>query len=408
MAKEGRRSCPIILRISFAFCKYYLIKVTNVRNKILIVATVPETFTSILKGQPNYLNIQNNVEIVTSPDAKSRSIDEGVKVHYVPMVRGINPLKDIVSVLKMVFLLSRERPLAVHSYTPKAGLVTMLAAWICRVPVRIHTFTGLIFPTQKGFKKSLLIWIDRLICACATRVVPEGEGVKKDLVQYKITRRPLSVIGHGNIAGVDVSFFDPGSLSLAESSSTLKSSLNITSGDVVYCFVGRLNKDKGLKELALAFSALPAHAHLIIVGDMDDSAPIDGASMNFFQSHPRVHLLGFQQDIRTALLSSDILVLPSYREGFPNVVLQGGAMGLPCIVTDISGCNEIIEPGFNGWLVPPQDHQGLTDAMLESLSSPPDLLSRMGRNARQRVVSRFNRKDHLLRMANFYKEELNV
>lgn len=198
------------------------------------------------------------------------------------MVRGINPLKDIVSVLKMVFLLSRERPLAVHSYTPKAGLVTMLAAWICRVPVRIHTFTGLIFPTQKGFKKSLLIWIDRLICACATRVVPEGEGVKKDLVQYKITRRPLSVIGHGNIAGVDVSFFDPGSLSLAESSSTLKSSLNITSGDVVYCFVGRLNKDKGLKELALAFSALPAHAHLIIVGDMDDSAPIDGASMNFF------------------------------------------------------------------------------------------------------------------------------
>ncbi len=378
------------------------------RNKILIVATVPETFTSILKGQPGYLNTLHNVELVTSPDDTSRVIDEGVKVHRIPMVRGINPFRDVVSVLQMVRLLSRERPLAVHSYTPKAGLVTMLAAWLCRVPVRIHTFTGLIFPTQTGLKKKLLIWIDRLICGCATRIVPEGEGVKKDLIQYKITRKALSVIGHGNIAGVDISFFDPGIPSLVESSQSLKSHLKIGLNDTVFCFVGRLNKDKGLKELSLAFSVLPAQAHLIIVGDMDGSAPIDSASMSFFESHPRVHLLGFQHDIRTALSSSNILVLPSYREGFPNVVLQASAMGLPCIVTDISGCNEIIQHGFNGWLVPSHDHHGLTVAMLESLSSPPDVLSQMGENARQRVISRFDRKHHLLRMADFYKDELNV
>lgn len=380
----------------------------SVRNKILIVATVPETFTSILKGQPGYLNTLHNVELVTSPDETSRIIDEGVKVHRIPMVRGINPLRDVVSVFHMVLLLSRERPLAVHSYTPKAGLVTMLAAWLCRVPVRIHTFTGLIFPTQTGFKKKLLIWIDRLICGCATRIVPEGEGVKKDLIEYKITRKSLSVIGHGNIAGVDISFFDPGIPLLAESSQSLKSHLKIGLNDIVFCFVGRLNKDKGLKELALAFSVMPAQAHLIIVGDMDGTAPIDSASMSFFESHPRVHLLGFQHDIRTALSSSDILVLPSYREGFPNVVLQASAMGLPCIVTDISGCNEIIQSGFNGWLVPSHDHHGLAVAMLESLSLPQDVLSQMGENARRRVINRFDRKHHLLRMADFYKDELNV
>lgn len=378
------------------------------RKKIIIVTTVSETFTSILKGQPAYLNTLLDVELVTSPDDRSRFIDEGVKVHRVPMVRGINPLRDIVSVVQMLRLFMRERPSAVHSYTPKAGLVTMLAAWLCRVPIRIHTFTGLIFPTQTGFKKKLLICIDRLICGCATRIVPEGEGVKKDLMAYKITGKKLSVIGHGNIAGVDLNFFDPKIPSISETSQSLKSRLKISVDDVVYCFVGRLNKDKGLKELAQAFSVLPVGAHLIIVGDRDDSAPIDILSMSVFESHPRVHLLGFQQDIRSALFSSDILVLPSYREGFPNVVLQAGAMGMPCIVTDISGCNEIIQAGFNGWLVAPHDHQSLANAMLEALSSPADVLSQMGENARRRVTSRFDRKDHLLRMASFYKDELDV
>ena len=378
------------------------------RKKIFIVATVPETFTSILKGQPRFLNSLHNVEIVTSPDSKSRIIDEGVKVHRIPMVRGINPLRDLLSILQMIRLLARERPLAVHSYTPKAGLVTMVAAWLCRVPVRIHTFTGLIFPTQTGFKKKLLICIDRLICGCATRIVPEGEGVKKDLMAYNITRKKLCVIGYGNIAGVDLSFFNPSNSLISESSDSLRSHLKISADSVVYCFVGRLNKDKGLKELAQAFSALPINAHLIIVGDMDDSAPIDHVTMSFFDSHPRVHLLGFQQDIRTALTCSDILVLPSYREGFPNVVLQAGAMGLPCIVTDINGCNEIIQPGLNGWLVPPRDHHCLASAMFEALNSPPEILLRMGDSARHLVIKRFDRKDHLLRMADFYKDELNV
>lgn len=377
------------------------------KKKLFIVATVPETFTSILKGQPCYLNEKYHVEIVTSPSHGSRVIDEGVNIHCVPMERGIDVLQDIISVLKMVFLLFRERPFAVHSYTPKAGLVTMLAAWVCRTPVRIHTFTGLIFPTQTGFKQKVLIWIDRLICSCATRIVPEGEGVKKDLIKYAITDKELSVIGHGNVAGVDVSYFDPDVLSVNNDSEALRLELNINVDDFVFCFVGRLNKDKGVRELAVSLSVLPERAHLIVVGGQDESAPIDDFTMRLLKSNPRVHFLGYQEDIRPALNCSDILILPSYREGFPNVVLQAGAMKVPCIVTDISGCNEIIRPGSNGWLVPPRNHEALAAAMLAVIALDSATLECMGEKARQHVVSFFDRKEHLLRMLDFYKEELN-
>lgn len=379
-----------------------------VYKKIFIVATVPETFTSILKDQPRYLSNKFEVELVTSPDDKSHIIDEGLKIHRVPMSRGISLFRDFVSVLRMIALIIKERPYAVHSYTPKAGLVSMLSAWICRVPVRIHTFTGLIFPTQNGLKQKLLIWIDRLICVCATRIVPEGEGVKQDLIKFKITSKPLDVIGHGNIAGVDLSYFNAESPEVRRSATELTASLNIKSDDFVFCFVGRLNKDKGLSELSEAFAKMPGNVQLLIVGDHDPSAPINPEVINFFESHPRVKLLGFQKDIRPALYGSNILILPSYREGFPNVVLQAGAMGLPCIVTNINGCNEIIEPGYNGWLVPPKDECALSKAMLESLTTSPVLLNQMGENAKLRITSRFNRDDHFMRMATFYKEEINV
>ena len=238
--------------------------------------------------------------------------------------------------------------------------------------------------------------------------MPEGEGVKQDLIKYNITSKPLGVIGYGNIAGVDLSYFNAESPAVSRSATELTALLNIKSDDFVFCFVGRLNKDKGLSELSEAFAKMPGNVQLLIVGDHDPSAPINPEVIDFFESHPRVNLLGFQKDIRPALYSSNILILPSYREGFPNVVLQAGAMGLPCIVTNINGCNEIIAPGYNGWLVPPKDECALSKAMLESLTTSPVLLKQMGENAKLRVTSRFNRNDHFMRMATFYKEEINV
>lgn len=375
--------------------------------RVAIVTTVPETLASILVGQPSYLAKHFDISLVTSPGSMVGRVrqQEGVPVEIVRMERGINPFKDLISILHMWRTLRRLRPDIVHSYTPKAGLVTMVAAWLGGVPVRVHTFTGLIFPTATGLKQRILIWVDRLICACATHVVPEGLGVQRDLERYSITRKPLKIIGHGNIAGVDTEHFNPEAVGLDVAAAEIKERLNIMDPQaMVFCFVGRLNKDKGIAELFAAFDALPEHAHMLLVGGVDNSAPIPEELQERIKSHPRIHALGFMQDIRAALKLANFLVLPSYREGFPNVVLQAGAMEVPVIATDINGCNEIIEPGFNGWLVPPRDVKALMGAMQDAMKTPSAICNEMGKRARERVQQRFERGQHWERMKFFYQK----
>lgn len=377
-------------------------------TRILITTTVPETLATILKGQPGFLSNHFEVELATSPGDFASTVkeNEGLTVHAVPMTRGINLLEDLQSLLRMIRLLRKSQPVLVHSYTPKAGLITMLAAAWCRIPVRVHTFTGLIFPTTNGIKQRLLIWMDRLLCACATHVVPEGLGVQKDLEQFHITRKPLAVIGNGNIAGVDTAYFSSAAPGVTESADLLKQKLHLGPNDFLFCFVGRLNKDKGLIELLEAFETLPSHAHLLLIGDIDHTAPVGDATLAVIRSNPRVHSLGFLGDIRPALCAADLLVLPSYREGFPNVLLEAGAMGLPVIASDINGCNEVIEPGVNGWLVPPRDAGALSEAMQLAMHTPAPLRSEMGRTAHARVAERFERKHHWQRMVLFYQDLL--
>ncbi|WP_442592948.1 glycosyltransferase family 4 protein [Parapusillimonas sp. JC17] len=377
-------------------------------RKFLIVTTAPETLATILKHQPGYLARAlaktTAVELVTSPGPICHDIaqTERVPVHNVRMVRGMAPLADLISVLSMIRLLMQVRPAIVHSYTPKAGLVTMLAAWLCRVPVRIHTFTGLVFPTQTGLKQKILIWVDRVICACANQVVPEGNGVKNDLQRFGITAKPLGLIGHGNIAGVDTCHFDRHADCAQDASRVLADQLQICTREFVFCFAGRLNRDKGISELLAAFTALPEHARLILVGGLDLSAPISKRDQLIIQQHKRIHSLGFLADIRPALHLANVLVLPSYREGFPNVLLQAGAMELPVIATDINGCNEAIEPGVNGWLVRPRSSSALHEAMRTALSTPPAVRQQMGAQARLRVMQRFEQKQHWENMLRFY------
>lgn len=377
----------------------------NSKSKIVLSATVPETFATILKEQPHYLSRHFHVELATSPSESFPNVghNEGLVVHPVPMKRGISVPNDFLSVLHMVRVLRKVRPALVHSYTPKAGLVTMLAAWLCRVPVRVHTFTGLIFPTAHGLRQKLLIWVDRLICACATHIVPEGLGVKKDLENFRITNKPLRVIGYGNIAGINTAYFSPVATGIAQSAAELRNRLGLGSEAFLFCFVGRLNKDKGLAELLQAFSALPTRAHLALIGDLDQTAPVDATTLAAITSHPHVHALGFMADIRCALGAADLLVLPSYREGFPNVLLEAGAMALPVIATDINGCNEVVEPGLNGWLVPPHDSPALEDAMRQVMQMSALMRSQMGQHARVRIQQRFERQQHWERMVAFYK-----
>ena len=374
------------------------------KARLLVVTTVPETFLTILRDQPRFLGKFLDLQLATSPVAEFDRIasGEGIPTNSVIMQRGIHPAHDFLSIFRMLAVLSKVRPDIVHSYTPKAGLVTMLAAFICRVPIRVHTFTGLIFPTQSGLKRKLLVWTDRLICACSTHVVPEGEGVKNDLVRFSITKKRLEKIGHGNIAGVDTTHYSRLASHVGGDAAQLRARTGLTDRDFVFVFVGRLNRDKGIKELISAFNSLDNEPHLLLVGAEDHTAPIDAATLEAIDRNPRIHKLGFQTDIRPALAASNVLVLPSYREGFPNAVLQAGAMELPVIATDISGSNEVIEPEFNGWIVPPRQIRPLGSAMSEAMKRPKFELESMGKRARSRIKERFEREDHWNRMLEFY------
>lgn len=375
--------------------------------KLLIVTTVPQTLATILRDQPRFLSQQFDVTLATSPGDEVAAVarNEQRPVELVPMARGVNPIADLTSIARMVRLIRRLRPDAVHAYTPKAGLVTMVAAALCRVPVRIFTFTGVMFPFHSGFKRWLLIWLDRLITSFATCVVPEGEGVKRELLKFAITNKPLEVIGHGNIAGVDTDFFDPYSGGVEEASERLAVQLGLGVDDRIFCFIGRLSREKGLFELAQAFLTLPRSARLLIVGALDERAPIDAHALSILD-HPRIHRLGFHNDVRPALAASDVLVLPSYREGFPNVMLQAAAMRLPVIATDICGCNEFVVPGVNGWLVEPRDAEALAAAMREALALPADALKAMGEAGRRRVKERHERRAFWDSLRRFYEAEL--
>lgn len=373
------------------------------RRKLLLVTTTSETFATILQGQPGYLSEFFDVAICCSPDSHFDSLSEdgAVSVFPVDMTRGIGPLHDIASITGMIKVIRAFKPDIVHSYTPKAGLVAMVASWICRVPVRIHTFTGLLFPSVSGLRRKLFISVDSLIARLATDVVPESQGVRKDLYEHHITDERADVIGHGNIAGVDTAHFSPGRPDISGEAKKIKSTI-LRNSKFNFCYVGRINRDKGINELAYAFRKLPSGAALVVVGELDETAPPEPGVLECLEADPRVHLMGFQKDVRPFILACDVLVLPSYREGFPNVVLQALSLEKPVIVTDVSGANEITISGRNGWIVPVKNSKALLKAMKEALRSSPEKRTLMGRRGRRLVLSRHERSFYMKCLCEFY------
>ena len=371
------------------------------KTKIIRASTIPMSLNILLKGQLKMLSQHYDVLAVSSPgdDLQVVANREGVRVEAVPMERHISPFKDIKALIRLIKLFRTERPWMVHSLTPKAGLLCMMAARISGVPIRVHTFTGLLFPYAKGFKRRLLMLTDRLTCACATVVNPEGEGVKRDLEQAKITNKPLVIIGNGNVNGIDLDYFQPSEVVSALAHKYKRDDL------FTFCFVGRVVGDKGMNELAHALQRLLGdhpNVRLLIVGSFEDKLdPVQPATKEFFLNSPQVDFMGWQDDIRPFLAASDAFVFPSYREGFPNVLLQAGAMGLPIIATDINGANEIIIQGENGVIIPPKDEDSLFLAM-KSFAENLVLIRQMAGKARQLIASRYEQRALWNSLLDFY------
>lgn len=373
--------------------------------KLIRISTVPVSLNVFCNGLFSELKEEGyDVVAVSSPGEALDEIQsrENVEVFAVPMERHISPLKDIKSLFKLVRVFRKVKPDMVHSITPKAGLLSMMAGWLCKVPIRLHTFTGLVFPTASGLKQKILIFTDRLTCACATHIVPEGEGVKRDLINYKITNKPLKVLGYGNIKGIDLNLFNPEDEEVKEKAASLRKE-----GVFTFIFVGRLVRDKGINELIMAFSRLNqafAESRLILVGNQEsDLDPLLPEVLAEIDSNPAIEAVGHQADVRPWLAASDALVFPSYREGFPNVVIEAGAMGLTSIVTDINGSNEIIIEGKNGVIVPSKDEEALFNAMKSFLENP-DMVKSMALQARSLISSRFEQSSVRKCLIDYYKE----
>lgn len=367
--------------------------------KIIRTTTVSISLDYLLKGQLRFLNQYFEVVAVSGEDEHLRTVAEREQVTTIPLTikRPIRPFYDLVALWKLYRLFKKESPKIVHSITPKAGLLSMLAAKMAGVPVRMHTFTGLIFPSRTGVMKHLLIQMDRLLCWSATHIYPEGKGVKHDLQYYKITSKPLQVLANGNVNGIDLEFFSSTQVS-PKQKYQLQQELGLKPNDFVFIFVGRLVGDKGINELITAFNShlfwrgVEGEAKLLLVGPFEPELdPLQPETLKVIETHPNIISVGFQSDVRPYFAISDCLVFPSYREGFPNVVMQAGAMGLPSIVTDINGCNEIIVEGENGTIIPVKNVAALVEAM-QKMCSDKVYYEQLQQKARVMIQSRYEQQ----------------
>ena len=360
-------------------------------KKLIRATTAPQSLNVFCKGILRELSERYEVIGLSSPgeDLDRVAEREGVRTVAVPMERHISVGKDLKSLFRIIRVFRREKPYAVHSMTPKAGLLCMIAGWLTRVPVRIHTFTGLVWPTSEGLKRKVLMLTDRITCSCATHVIPEGEGVKNDLIAGRITKKPLKVLGYGNVKGVDMDRFSrrPEVMELAD---RLRDPKVFT-----FVFVGRLVRDKGIDELCRAYERIHNQypdTRCWLVGHYEnDLDPLSAESYRLIEEPGNgLEAVGPKSgdELLAYYAAADCFVMPSYREGFPNTVMEAGAMGLPSIVTDINGSREIIKDGINGMIVPAQDADRLYEAMRNMLSSTADR-EKMAGNARMMISDRY-------------------
>lgn len=418
------------------------------RVKLLRITTVPQSLKILLKGQLGYMKSKGFEVIgISSPgnDIKCIIEDEGVEVHKVSMSRQITPLKDLFALFKLILFFKKEHPVIVHTHTPKAGILGMLAAKITNVPIRLHTVAGMPLMEANGFKKKVLESVEKITYYCASKVYPNSKGLERFILENSyVKKEKVKLLANGSTNGIDTSFFNP-EFYTYQQNQFLKKQLGIPEHSFVFIFVGRLVADKGIKELVHAFKAycsndtgdntdipdnilssipgvsreiisltdsdisqnwievnsqpeikkvvkiepITRNVKLLLVGPYESRLdPLDRETIDEIENNPNIITVGFQDDVRPYFAVSDALVFPSYREGFPNVVMQAGAMNLPSIVSDIIGCNEIIIEGENGIIIPPKDTKELQNAM-QRLVEDLNLYKRLKSQARELIITRY-------------------
>lgn len=378
------------------------------KKKIIRITTIPGSLAILLKGQLDYMNNHYEVIGVASSGKEIAQVEEqeGIETHVIEMTRNISPIQDLKSAYKLYKYLKKEKPFIVHTHTPKAGTLGMLAARFARVPNRLHTIAGLPLLEATGAKRILLNLVEKITYANATLILPNSFGLMQIIKDHKFTSdKKLKIIGKGSSNGIDTEHFKKTNIS-QDQQYELKQQLGILDGDFVFTFVGRLVADKGINELISAFRTISKtnkKIKLLLVGPFETELdPLNEETLMEIDANKNIISAGWQADVRPYFAIADALVFPSYREGFPNVVMQACAMELASIVTDINGCNEIITDKKNGLIIQPKSKEELQNAM-QFLLDNPDKTEAFASSARPNILENYKREVIWKELLNLYK-----
>jgi glycosyltransferase involved in cell wall biosynthesis len=345
------------------------------------------------------------VTLVSSPGEllDRTAAREGVESIGLPIRRDIAPVADLVSLARLWWLLLRLKPDLTEFSTPKAGLLGTLAAMLAGVPARVYMLRGLKLETSLGIKRSTLLAAEKMASACAQAVLCNSDSLRAEARALGVApATKLHLLGEGSSNGVDVDRFSPGP-------SDVRDRLGIARDAPVVGFVGRLTRDKGLPELIDAFDTIlqaEPEAHLLLVGFFDASEDALSAGVRArILSHPRIHCTGFVDDTAPYFRAMDLMVLPTWREGFPNVVLEAAATGIPAITTLCTGSRDSVVPEVTGLLIPPGYPEAISEAVLTLLRNPARRW-RMGKAARAWVLENYDDRRVLGLAVDYYKSLL--
>jgi len=358
-------------------------------NKVCFIATIPAALNSFMAGYIRASAKDWPVKVISNPDGAEilRELD----AEFIPLSieRKPSPLSDLLALIQLVIVFRRERFGLIHSITPKAGLLSMLAGWLSGVPNRMHTFTGQVWATKRGWKRGVFKLFDRLIVLFATHVLLDSPSQRDFLVSEGILSQGKGiVIGHGSICGVDAHRFRPD----AKVREAVRTELNISLEQSVILFLGRLNREKGILDLAAAFAEIASKRSdvvLVLVGAEEDVSFESVQQICGVVDRERLRRVSFTPNPERYMAAADIFCLPSYREGFGQVIIEAGASGVPTVASHIYGVTDAVEDGKTGLLFPAGDIAALTQALLGIIENQ-ELRQRMGVLARKRAIEFFS------------------
>jgi glycosyltransferase involved in cell wall biosynthesis len=349
------------------------------------------------------------VHLVSSPGPEITAVmrSEGCGLTSIAMTRSITPFQDFLSMIRLWFLFFKMKPAIIHTHTPKAGLLGMLAASLAGVPIKLHTIAGLPWMESKGVKKNLLRQIERLTISLSTRVHVNSQNLLNFMRFEGLDPNPskLKIIGNGSSNGIDTDYYSRANVSF-EQIKEIRKVAKPGSNAFVWLFVGRLVGDKGIFELIEAFLNIQAQHpedQLWLVGPFENKDRLKSSILNTINNNKNIIKWGYCDDVRPFFAAADVLVFPSYREGFPNVPMQAAAMECPMILSDINGCNEIVEHNVNGMLVPVKNPDALMDAML-LMRNNPDLRKYFADNSLAIIKKKYSNKAIWTLLEAEYKE----